>query len=406
MVSKESGEIIRFHLQAPVPIIPCTETLSSTMEHTMATLFTPLAAGRLQLPNRILMAPMTRSRAGDDGTVGPLTARYYAQRAAAGLIISEAIYPDAMGKGYVRTPGLVDARHVAAWRTVTAAVHRAGGRIVAQLMHAGRISDPSLLPDGATPVGPSAVRPAGATYTDAGLKPHVTPRALTLPEIADIVERFAAAARRAIDAGFDGVELHAGAGYLPMQFLSTGSNLRGDRYGGSAVNRSRFAVEVLEAIAGAVGADRTGLKLTPAMAFNDIDDDDAVGGHAALLRAVRPLGLAFVEMVPGADAGAWHARLRPFFDGAWFAGVGFDQVQGSEWVAEGLAEGLAHAILYGQAFIANPDLPQRFAAGAALAEADRDTYYSGGAKGYIDYPPMRAGTAAPQPLTLTLGVPA
>lgn len=370
----------------------------------MANLFTPLAAGRLQLPNRILMAPMTRSRAGDDGTVGRMTAAYYAQRAAAGLIVSEAIYPDAMGKGYVRTPGLVDAAQVAAWRMVTAAVHRAGGRIVAQLMHAGRISDPSLLPGGATPVAPSALRPAGATFTDAGLKAHVTPRALTVPEIADVVEGFAAAARRAIDAGFDGVELHAGAGYLPMQFLSSGSNRRSDRYGGSAVNRSRFTVEVVEAVASAVGADRAGIKLTPAMAFNDIVDDDAVGSHAALLRAVRPLGLAFVEMAPGANAGAWHARLRPLFDGAWFAGVGFDQAQGREWVEEGLAD----AILYGQAFIANPDLPQRFATGAALAAADRDTFYAGGAQGYIDYPAMRLDPAVPHglPQALTAGAPA
>ncbi len=369
----------------------------------MANLFTSLAAGRLQLPNRILMAPMTRSRAGDDGTVGPMTATYYAQRAAAGLIVSEAIYPDAMGKGYVRTPGLIDAGHVAAWRMVTTAVHRAGGRIVAQLMHAGRISDPSLLPGGATPVAPSALRPAGATYTDAGLRPHVTPRALTVPEIADIVESFAAAARRAIDAGFDGVELHAGAGYLPMQFLSSGSNRRSDRYGGSALNRSRLGVELVEAIASAVGADRTGLKLTPAMSFNDIVDDDAEGSHTALLRAVRPLGLAFVEMAPGADAGAWHARLRPLSDGAWFAGVGFDQAQGSKWVEQGLAD----AVLYGQAFIANPNLPQRFAAGAALAVADRDTYYSGDAKGYIDYPPTHAAPAAPHflPQALTVGAP-
>ena len=366
----------------------------------MANLFTPMKVGKLELPNRILMAPMTRSRASDDGVVGPMTATYYAQRATAGLIVSEGIFPDAMGKGYVATPGLTDARQVAAWQAVTAAVHRAGGRIFAQLMHAGRISDPSLLPGGATPVAPSAVRPAGATYTDAGLKPHVTPRALTAREIAATIDSFAAAARRAIDAGFDGVELHAGAGYLPMQFLSTGSNRRIDAYGGSALNRARFAVELLEAIASAAGAERTGLKLTPGMSFNDIVDDDAMNGYSAVLRAVKPLGLAFVEMAPGADASAWHAQLRPLFDGAWFAGVGFDQAMGNEWVEDGLAD----AILYGGAFIANPDLPQRFAAGAVLATPDHDTYYAGGARGYIDYPSMFAGTAAPDGLTQALAV--
>lgn len=353
----------------------------------MTSLSTPFTAGRLALPHRILMAPMTRSRADDEGVVGPMTAHYYAQRATAGLIISEGIYPDPMGKGYVRTPGLVDRRHVDAWRAVTSSVHRAGGRIVAQLMHAGRISDPLLLPGGATPVAPSAVRPVGVTYTDEGPRPHVTPRELGVHDIADIVERFAAAAQRAIEAGFDGVELHAGAGYLPMQFLSTGSNRREDAYGGSAMRRSRFVVELLEAITAAVGADRTGLKLTPEMAFNDIIDDEAEASYAALLRAVRPLGLAFVEMAPGANAVAWHERLRPLFDGAWFAGVGFDPSTAHEWVEGGLAD----AILFGQAFIANPDLPRRIALGAPLAAADRETFYAGGATGYTDYPPLPDG---------------
>ena len=358
----------------------------------MTTLFTPFTAGRLALPNRILMAPMTRSRADDDGAVGPMTARYYAQRATAGLIVSEGIYPDPMGKGYVRTPGLVDARQVEAWRAVTSSVHRAGGRIVAQLMHAGRISDPALLPGGATPVAPSAVRPAGVTYTDEGPRPHVTPRTLGVPDIAGIVERFATAAQRAIEAGFDAVELHAGAGYLPMQFLSTGSNRRTDAYGGTAPRRSRFVVEMLEAIAAAIGAERTGLKLTPEMAFNDIVDDDAEATYTTLLQAVRPLGLAFVEMAPGANAMAWHAQLRPLFDGAWFAGAGFDPSSARDWVEGGLAD----AILFGQAFIANPDLPRRIASGAPLATPDRDTFYAGGAKGYTDYPALPDGTARPE----------
>lgn len=355
----------------------------------MPTLYTPLAAGTLRLRNRVLMAPMTRSRADAAGRVGPLTATYYAQRASAGLIVTEGLYPDPMGQGYVRTPGLVDEAHVAGWRSVTDAVHRGGGRIVAQLMHAGRISDPSLLPGGATPVAPSAIRPNGSTYTDAGPKPHVTPRALSAAEIAAIVERFAAAARRAIDAGFDGVELHAGAGYLPMQFLSSSTNHRSDGYGGGPLQRARFTVELLEAITAAVGASRTGLKLTPEMAFNDIHDADPEATYATLMRAIRPLQLAFVEMAPGAHAQAWHERLRPLSQAAWFAGVGFDPARARQWVEGGLAD----AILFGQAFIANPDLPARIAAGAPLAAADPATFYSGGARGYTDYPALEAAAA-------------
>lgn len=349
------------------------------------TLFTPLAALRLRLPNRIVMAAMTRSRADDDGLVGPLTAEYYAQRAGAGLIVTEGIFPDPMGKGYVRTPGLADARQVQAWRRVTQAVHAAGGRIVAQLMHAGRISDPTLLPGGATPVAPSALRPNGSSWTDAGPRPHVTPRALSPAEVRQVIDQFAAAARRAIEAGFDGVELHAGSGYLPMQFLSTGSNRRADRYGGSALNRARFVVETLEAISAAIGADRTGLKITPEKPFNDITDDDPLATYTTLLAALRPLQLGFLEMAPVAGGLVTHERVRPLFDGgAYFAGVGFDQRRGTETLAAGTAD----AIVYGQAFIANPDLPRRFALGAPLAHSDPGTHYAGGARGYVDYPAL------------------
>jgi N-ethylmaleimide reductase len=355
----------------------------------MTDLYSPLTAGRLRLPNRILMAPMTRSRADERGNVGELTALYYEQRAGAGLIVSEGIYPEPMGQGYVRTPGLATAEHVAAWRRVTGAVHAAGGRIVAQLMHAGRISHPSLLPGGATPVAPSAVQPEGATYTDEGMKPHAVPRALAATEIRQIVGNFAAAARRAVAAGFDGVELHAGAGYLPMQFLSTNTNLRGDAYGGRALGRVRFTVETLEAIADAVGADRTGLKITPEMRFNDIADADPVETYTTLLRAIRPLGIAFLEAAPDAAAAASHAVLRPLFDGAYFAGGGFDQARGARFVAEGRAD----AILYGQLFISNPDLPARFARRASLQRADPETYYAGGASGYVDYPALDLAVA-------------
>jgi len=352
--------------------------------------FSPLRAGRLRLPNRVVMAAMTRSRADDAGRVGALTAEYYAQRAGAGLIVSEGLYPEPMGRGYVRTPGLADTAHVDAWRAVTSAVHRAGGRIAAQLMHAGRISHPALLPGGATPVAPSAVRPDGHTFTDAGRLPHVVPRALATVEVADVIDRHAEAARRALAAGFDAVQLHAGSGYLPMQFLSTGTNRRTDRYGGSYANRVRFVVEVLEAMAGAVGADRVGLKITPQMAFNDVTDDDPVGTYTTLLRAVRPLKLAFLEAAPAPHSVVGHALMRPLFDGAYLAGVGFDRRRGEDFLRAGEAD----AIVYGQAFIANPDLPRRFALGAPLATADPATFYDGGARGYVDYPPLPGWLAA------------
>jgi N-ethylmaleimide reductase len=350
----------------------------------MNDLHAPLTIGRTWLANRFVMAPMTRSRADDAGLVGPLTATYYAQRASAGLIITEGLWPEPMGKGYVRTPGLADARHVVAWCKVTDAVHRAGGRIVAQLMHAGRISDPSLLPGGAVPVAPSAVRPDGATYTDTGMRPHVTPRALAVREVGAVIERHVQAARLAIEAGFDGVELHAGSGYLAMQFLSSGTNLRTDAYGGSAARRVRFVTETLEALVLAVGAHRVGLKITPQMQFNDLVDDDPRATYTALLQAIRPLHIAFLEAAPAAASVVTHARMRALFEGAYLAGVGFDAARARAFVRTGQAD----AIVFGNPFIANPDRPRRIALGAPLAAADPSTFYAGGARGYIDYPPL------------------
>jgi N-ethylmaleimide reductase len=355
----------------------------------MTTLFTPLTAGRLKLANRVVMAPMTRSRADDAGRPLPIVATYYAQRATAGLIISEGIFPEAIGKGYVRTPGLADAAQVAAWKPVTAAVHAAGGRIVAQLMHAGRISHPSLLPGGATPVAPSAIQPKGAVYTDAGMLPHPVPHALTIDEIRTTIAGYAAAARRAIEAGFDGVEFHAASGYLPMQFLSTGSNDRTDAYGGSAANRARFTVEALQAIAAAIGADRVGIKISPEMAFNDISDANPMETYTTLVEAIRPLGLAYLHVAPAANAQAYHADLRRRFGGVYIAGAAFDGARAAGLVASGDAD----AIAFGQLFIANPDLPARLQAGAPLSEADPATFYAGGDKGYIDYPALEAEAA-------------
>lgn len=347
----------------------------------MPNLFTKLDLGPYSLPSRVVMAPMTRSRADDDGHVGPLTATYYAQRASAALIITEGVFPSAMGKGYVRTPGLVTAEHVAAWRAVTDAVHARGGRIFAQIMHAGRISDPSFLPGGATPVAPSAVRPSGASYTDAGMKPHVTPRALETSEIAGVIDEHARATRNALDAGFDGVELHAASGYLVSQFLHSGTNARTDRYGGSVANRARFALETLEAMRGVAGADRVGIKVSPELAFNDVSDDDPIETYTHLARALAPLGLAYLHVSTTPASAHYHARMRPLFGGTYLAGGGFERASADAMLASGGAD----AIVFGSLFVSNPDLPARLARGLALTPPDPSTFYTPGPKGYIDY---------------------
>lgn len=342
-------------------------------------LLSPLRLGHIDARNRVVMAAMTRSRADDDGVVGPITAEYYAQRAGAGVILTEGLYPVPAGKGYVRTPGLADAAHVAAWRQVTDAVHAAGGRIVAQIMHVGRISHRSLI--GETPVAPSAVRPEGATWTDAGMLPHETPRELAVSEIRAIVDGYAAAADRAVDAGFDGVELHAGAGYLPMQFLSTGANRRTDAYGGTAENRVRFVLEALDAMIDRIGAGRVGLKITPEMPFNDIADDDPVETYTTLVAAVAQRRPAFLEVVDYGSHGL-AASLRPLFGGAYLLGGGLTPAKAAELVSTGQADGA----VFGEAFIGNPDLVDRIRLGLPLAASDKATHYAGGPRGYIDYP--------------------
>lgn len=356
-------------------------------------LFQPVTAGALQLKNRLVMAPMTRSRADDAGNVGELTATYYAQRAGAGLIVTEGIYPEFAGKGYVRTPGLVNRQHVAGWKRVTDAVHAKGGKIVAQIMHAGRISHPDLQPDNALPVAPSAVKPNGATYTDSGMKPHETPRELTTAEIRAIIRGHADAAERAIEAGFDGVQLHAGNGYLGMQFLTPNTNLRSDEYGGSAENRTRFVVETLEAMGARIGFDRVSLKVTPGTNFNDVHDPDPVDTFSTLLKKIAHLPLAFIDVSPAdakRSAAGYHAILRPLWQGAYFSGGGLTKDSAQALLADGHAD----AAIFGSAFIANPDLPERFRRGAALATPDQATFYTPGAQGYTDYPALKAEQAA------------
>lgn len=356
----------------------------------MSQLFTPVQIGRLTLPSRFVMAPMTRSRADDAGVPGDLVATYYAQRASAGLIISEGVFPAAVGKGYVRTPGIESDAQVAAWKRVTEAVHARGGRIFMQLMHCGRISHPSLLPEGAQPVAPSAIKPAGQTWTGAGMQDFVTPRALSVAEIAGIVEDYRLATRRALAAGFDGVELHAASGYLPEQFLSSGSNQRDDEYGGSVANRTRFVLEVLAAMAAEAGGDRVGIKISPEMGFNDIVDAAPEETYSYLVEQLRDLKLAYLHVALFGAKTDYHALLKPLFNGPYLVGGGLDQA-GAETL---IANGSADAAVFGTAFLANPDLPERFHQGAALNAPDKATFYTPGEQGYTDYPALNAAAAS------------
>jgi N-ethylmaleimide reductase len=351
----------------------------------MTELLRPVNLGSLKLANRIVMAPMTRNRALPGDVPGELAVRYYAARASAGLIVTEGTQPSRHGKGYPRTPGIFSAEQVSAWRRVTNAVHAAEGRIVLQLMHCGRIASHYNTDADARTVAPSAVRAAGTMFTDAaGPVEFDLPEALTLGGIADVIGEYAHAARQAQRAGFDGVELHAASGYLPMQFLSTGTNLRSDAYGGSVAGRVRFVIETLEALIGMFGAGRVGLRICPGNPFNDLQDENPLETYATLLKQVAPLALAYLHVVrsPAAEIDAF-ALARTHFSGAMIFNDGFDFVSGSEAVGSGGAA----AVSYARAFIANPDLISRWRHGWPLAPFDRKTLYTPGAAGYTDYPP-------------------
>jgi N-ethylmaleimide reductase len=353
-------------------------------------LFTKIRIGRHTLRNRLVMAPMTRSRADDDGIPGDLAATYYAQRAGAGLIISEGVYPTAMGKGYVRTPGIETDAQLAAWKRVSKAVHARGGRIFMQLMHCGRISHPSLLPGGALPVAPSAIRPAGQAWTAEGLKHFVTPRELSVAEIADVVTSYGAATRLALEAGFDGVELHGATGYLPEQFLSSGSNRRDDQYGGSIADRARFVLEVLDAMTKEAGGDRVGIKLSPEMGFNDISDAAPQETYTYLVDRLGRFNLAYLHVALFGAKVDYHALLRPRFEGAYLIGGGLDRASAQA----ALDSGRADAVVFGSSFLANPDLPERLLQDAPLNAPDKSTFYTPGARGYTDYPALGAAANA------------
>jgi N-ethylmaleimide reductase len=346
----------------------------------MATLFDPLRVGNIELDNRIVMAPMTRSRADDEGVQPPYASTYYGQRASAGLIITEATNISPMAKGYVRTPGIYTGAQIESWRAVTGSVHARGGKIFLQVFHTGRIALPDFLPGNTQPVAPSAVRATGQNYTDEGMKECVTPREITREEIAQTINDFATAAANGIAAGCDGVELHSASGYLVQQFLTTNVNLRTDEYGGSIENRTRFLFAVLDAMAREIGSQRLGVKFSPQIAFNDIEERDADEVYPYILERLGDRKLAYAHVTDGAGAG-WHAKLRPHYNGVYFANGGFTRESGAALLAQGGAD----AIVYGTKFLANPDLPERFRRGALLNDPDRATYYSTGERGYTDY---------------------
>jgi N-ethylmaleimide reductase len=351
------------------------------------TLLTPGHIDGFETRNRMVMAPMTRSRAAAVGVPSELAIEYYMQRAGAGLILTEGTAPSAAGSGYARTPSICSPEQVAAWRKITDAVHARGGHMFLQLMHVGRIGHAANRVTEEPLVAPSAIRAAGQMWTDAlGLQDNDMPRALETPEVAGVIEEYAQATRNAIAAGFDGVELHSASGYLPMQFLSTGSNHRTDAYGGSLENRLRFVIETLHAMASAAGsASRVGIKISPAMPFNDIRDDNPAETYAALVRAISPIGLAYLHVMRSATLPDVFETLRPLFQGPFMAGAGFDRESGNA----ALAAGVADFIVFGRLFIANPDLPERFARLAPLADPDPSTFYTPGPKGYIDYPALQ-----------------
>jgi N-ethylmaleimide reductase len=354
----------------------------------MPTLFDPAQLGSVAVANRTVMAPMTRSRATGGGVPADLTAEYYRQRAGAGLIVTEATQPSAAGQGYVNTPGLHTDAQEAGWRAVADAVHADGGRIFAQLMHAGRISHPDLLPDGLHPLAPSAVTPTGQAFTATGLQDFVQPRPLTSDEIAATVADFAAAARRAIAAGLDGIEIHGANGYLVQQFLAGNTNRRADAYGGSVENRIRFAVEVVEAVVGAIGADRVGLRISPGSDYNDIAEDDTLELYTALVEALAPLGLAYLHVVEAADP-VVNGKIRAAWPGVLIvnphrAGRDFADPD----AAQRLLDDGADLISFARGFLANPDLVERFRTGAPLNQPDQATFYGGDHRGYTDYPTL------------------
>lgn len=349
----------------------------------MATLLDPIKVGELQLPNRIFMSPLTRSRAGASRVPNALMGEYYRQRAAAGLILSEATAVMPMGVGYADTPGIWSTEQVAGWKSVVRTIHEAGGRIFLQLWHVGRISDPVFL-DGALPVAPSAIAAAGHVSLLRPQRPFVTPRALAIEEIPGIVAAYRQGAEKALAAGFDGVEIHGANGYLLDQFLQDKTNHRTDEYGGSIENRARLLLEVTDAAISVWGAGRVGMHLAPRSDAHDMGDSNRLATFGYVARQLGRRGIAFICARERADADSIGPQLKKAFGGVFVANEAFTK----ESAEQSLARGDADAVAFGKLFIANPDLPRRFAINAPLQAPDSSTFYAPGPKGYTDYPSL------------------
>lgn len=352
-------------------------------------LFEPITLGRLQLPNRIVMAPLTRARADANGVPSPLAASYYSQRAGAGLVIAEATQISAEAQGYSQTPGLHEPAQIARWREVTDAVHAKGGRIFVQLWHTGRASNAAVQPEGRAPKAPSAVRAEAVTWIDGAFAPCSEPVAMTQADINQAMEDFAKASANAIEAGFDGVEIHGANGYLIDQFLRDGANKREDRYGGSIANRMRFLHEVLAAVTARIGADRTGLRLSPNSTGNGMSDSNPGPLFAQVVSSLAPFNLAYLHLIEGITRGTRDGGmaidwidLHSRFNGLTIANNGFDAATAAARIRAGQSD----LVAFGRDFISNPDLVARLQRGIALSEADASSFYGGGAVGYTDYP--------------------
>ncbi len=349
----------------------------------------------LKLSNRVVMAPMTRSRAGEGNVPTDLMAKYYRQRSSAGFIISEGTQISQQGIGYPWTPGIHTKDQIEGWNKVTKAVHEEGSNIFAQIWHVGRVSHPRYH-NGEPPVAPSAVKPEGQIFTANGMKEFVTPRALQSDEIPGIIEDYAQAARNAIKAGFDGVEIHGANGYLIDQFIKDGTNKRSDKYGGSLQNRSRFAVEVVQAVSDAIGSKRTGIRFSPAGRNQGISDSNPKEMFGYLLEQLNDYNLAYVHLMEAisdvSDIDNYPTKVTEYFrniyNGTIITNAGYDQDSGNEAIENGTAD----LVAYGRLFLANPDLPARFEANAKLNDQDKSTFYGGDEEGYTDYPFMSQST--------------
>jgi N-ethylmaleimide reductase len=351
-------------------------------------LFTPLNLGAIELPNRLVMAPLTRMRSGVDGVPGELNVEHYGQRATLGLIVSEGVYPDQAGQGFPGQPGLVTAEQIAGWTKVADAVHAAGGRIVAQVMHAGRVTHPETN-GGLQVVAPSAIAIQGESHTYKGKLPYPVPHALTLEELPGIIDGFVQGSRNAIEAGLDGVELHAANGYLLHEFLSPAANVRDDIYGGSPQNRARFVIEVVTAVAKAVGADRVGIRISPEHNIQDAletDADDLAATYGALMDGLAPLGLAYLSVLHADPASEFVQGLRARFGGPTLVNSGFSTPTTREEAVALIDGGHGDAVVVGRAVIANPDLVRRWLENLPLNEPNPLTFYAPDAVGYTDYP--------------------